>query len=213
MHWVCELGLWQSSQFSGASIFSPGLPFPFSLPLGIKVLSLQEVCLSSPNLLSWKNSLCRSMNQPCYQQSWGFCPHELLKANTSATCFLRSVFPQVLNIPGIEQHCLLLWGPGSNWICLQWFTFPSFEKDSLKFLFNLSSFYQRFLSSFMALLAESVCLFNLSFAFWLGFFLKYYCRFCRMRPIIVKVLESVRLPLTIVCIVLVHPDHHHLQGG
>ena len=100
----------------------------------------------------------------------------------SATCFLRFVFPQVLNIPGVEQHCLLLWGPGSNWICLQWVTFPSFGKDSLKFLFNLSSFYQRCLSSFMALLAESVCLFNLSLAFWLGFFLKYYCRFCRTGP-------------------------------
>lgn len=59
----------------------------------------------------------------------------------------------------------------------------------------------------------SVCLFNLSFAFWLGFFLKYYCRFCRTQPIIVKAMESVRLPLTKVCIVLVRPDHLHLWGG
>ena len=59
----------------------------------------------------------------------------------------------------------------------------------------------------------SVCLFNLSFAFWLGFFLKYYCRFCRTQPIIVKAMESVRLPLTTVCIVLVRPDHLHLWGG
>ena len=108
VHWVCELHLWQSSPFSGAGIFSPGPPFPSPLCLGIKVLSLQKVCLSSPTYTAYKLPL--QMHEPDLLSailrllsSWAG-----KRLTPSATSFLRFVFPQVLNIPGVEQHCFLL---------------------------------------------------------------------------------------------------------
>lgn len=144
----CGLQLWRSFHILRSR------HFPFPLPIDTEMLRLKEAASVTPIYSAWKTPSADSPDLLLISEA--YTPNELVSANTSATCLLEShLFSG--STGQVAFSATYFWaviGYASNVLYLSLF-------GKVPLNFYLTCCLNGLLSSFIALRAESVCLFLL----------------------------------------------------